>query len=134
LILNNYFWRQTKESVKDAYVLPGLLEQLVLVQFTDLEKQMYKEASTNGKEKTNSFLFGSTLPTVSLPSSSCVLVFGAPTVMWTSNPSCLSFFYEANKGVCTDLLASCSSPALLMRPLCLRTTLKNKNLLFPIFF
>lgn len=62
LILNNYFWRQTKESVKDAYVLPGLLEQLVLVQFTDLEKQMYKEASTNGKEKTNSSLFGSTLP------------------------------------------------------------------------
>lgn len=48
LILHNYYWRQTKDSVKDDYKLPGLLEQLVLVQFSEVERQLYLEAESDG--------------------------------------------------------------------------------------
>lgn len=39
--MNNLYWRNTKESVKDEYVVPGVVEDLVLLNFTDVEKAMY---------------------------------------------------------------------------------------------
>eukprot|EP01127_Copromyxa_protea_P013505 TRINITY_DN3653_c0_g1_i2.p1 TRINITY_DN3653_c0_g1~~TRINITY_DN3653_c0_g1_i2.p1 ORF type:complete len:985 (-),score=174.06 TRINITY_DN3653_c0_g1_i2:13-2811(-) len=44
IIVNNLLWRNLKETVKDNYVLPGLLEDLMMLQFTDIERLLYDES------------------------------------------------------------------------------------------
>lgn len=42
--MNNLFWRQTKQSVKDEYQIPPVLEDLILLDLTDIEKASHTHA------------------------------------------------------------------------------------------
>ena len=44
--MNNLFWRNTKASVKDEYQIPAVVEDLVLLDLTDVEMALYKNAGT----------------------------------------------------------------------------------------
>ena len=44
--MNNLFWRNTKASVKDEYQIPAVVEDLVLLDLTDIEMALYKNAGT----------------------------------------------------------------------------------------
>jgi len=47
LLINNLFWRNTKESVKTEYSTPSLSEDLVLLDLTDIESALYKHLDEN---------------------------------------------------------------------------------------
>jgi len=42
LIYNNLFWRNTKDSVKDECTIPGVVEDLILINFSGVERALYK--------------------------------------------------------------------------------------------
>jgi hypothetical protein len=43
--LNNLYWRNTKENVKNEYELPPLIEDLVLLNFTPIESVLYTDSA-----------------------------------------------------------------------------------------
>lgn len=45
IFLNNLYWRNTKESVKNEYELPPVVEDLVLLDYTPIEAVLYKDFS-----------------------------------------------------------------------------------------
>jgi hypothetical protein len=47
MYLNNLFWRNTKESVKNEYELPPVIEDLVLLDYTHIEKALYSDFKNN---------------------------------------------------------------------------------------
>jgi len=56
--LRNLYWRHTKESVKGEYEIPDCVEELVLVEFNDLEKIIYEGMDPVDEEcKLELFLF-----------------------------------------------------------------------------
>ena len=48
---NNLYWRNTKESVKDEYTVPEVVEDLVLLDFTEVEKVLYEEFDEENRRK-----------------------------------------------------------------------------------
>jgi hypothetical protein len=48
IILNNFYWRNTKESVKnDEYNLPPYTEDVQLCDFNEVEKSLYDDCLDN---------------------------------------------------------------------------------------
>ncbi len=42
VLLRTLYWRHTKESVKGEYEIPDCVEDLVLLEFSELEKIIYE--------------------------------------------------------------------------------------------
>lgn len=52
IILNNFYWRNTKESVgKDEYNLPPYVEDIIIHPFTEIEKCLYDDCLDSSVEK-----------------------------------------------------------------------------------
>jgi DNA repair protein RAD5 len=69
IILNNFYWRNTKESVgKDEYNLPPYVEDIVIHDFAQIERCLYDDCLDNVAEKlevcSNSIRHGSDLESV----------------------------------------------------------------------
>lgn len=45
LFINNLVWRHTKESAKDDYVIPDMVEDVHFLDFTDIERANYDDHS-----------------------------------------------------------------------------------------
>lgn len=45
--MNNLYWRNTKESVKNEYEIPPVVEDLKLLNFTPIEKILYSDCAYN---------------------------------------------------------------------------------------
>eukprot|EP00026_Physarum_polycephalum_P006091 Phypoly_transcript_06132.p1 GENE.Phypoly_transcript_06132~~Phypoly_transcript_06132.p1 ORF type:complete len:588 (+),score=154.11 Phypoly_transcript_06132:77-1765(+) len=43
--MNNLYWRNTKESIKNEYTIPPLVEDLVLLEFTQIEQLLYQDCA-----------------------------------------------------------------------------------------
>lgn len=44
VLVSNLFWRNTKESAKDEYKVPDLVEDVILLDLTDIERALYEDA------------------------------------------------------------------------------------------
>jgi hypothetical protein len=44
LFVDNLFWRNTKESVKGEMKVPPIVEELILMEFSEVERAMYRDA------------------------------------------------------------------------------------------
>jgi len=50
LIFRELYWRHTKETVKGEYQIPDCVEDLVLMDFDEIEAALYADARSEGKE------------------------------------------------------------------------------------
>lgn len=41
--MNNLYWRTTKDAVKDEFTVPPVVEDVVLLDFSDTEKALYQD-------------------------------------------------------------------------------------------
>ena len=48
LLLRELYWRHTKETVKGEYQIPDCVEDLVLMEFDEIEAALYTDACTDG--------------------------------------------------------------------------------------
>eukprot|EP00026_Physarum_polycephalum_P001180 Phypoly_transcript_01181.p1 GENE.Phypoly_transcript_01181~~Phypoly_transcript_01181.p1 ORF type:complete len:926 (+),score=269.55 Phypoly_transcript_01181:822-3599(+) len=51
LTVENLYWRNTKESIKDEFEIPDTVEDVVLLDFTDVERAFYNEAQTDEQRR-----------------------------------------------------------------------------------
>lgn len=49
LLLREFYWRHTKETVKDEYKIPKIVEELVLLEFDEIEAAIYADACYESK-------------------------------------------------------------------------------------
>ena len=54
-IINNFYYRNTKESVKDELNIPNVIEQVLYINFTDVEKSIYDSHNSYGEKYLRQF-------------------------------------------------------------------------------
>lgn len=53
-MLKDYFWRNTKESVKEDLNIPDTVDEIKFVEFSNIERAIYMSLfENNGKTKNN---------------------------------------------------------------------------------